>query len=145
MHKGPSGPLLHFYRKRSEPTAWLALGIRSEARCSARTGPQGNPILKSASTTDSQQNIANSSAMDFLQGNLSKLLKNAVEQLSVPKYQNYQRILFLGFQPDSFYLAPWTESAIDEIKHLFSLKAQDEYGIKVVFSDDIGFSVARYL
>lgn len=104
-----------------------------------------NPEPEAATTIDSQSDYAMTSARTFSECNLSRILKSAAKQLGKSEFGSHQKILFLGLQHDSFYMSPWTESGIKDIKPQLYLEAQQKYGIKIVFSEDVNFSVKEYL
>ena len=104
-----------------------------------------NPTLPLGTNIDSQQNGARCLAHDFFQGNMSKLLENKVQQLKVPESSACGRVLFLGLQSDSLYSMPWTNSVMKENKQWLVTKALNDFGIQLIFSDEVGFDVEGYL
>jgi hypothetical protein len=96
-------------------------------------------------TIDSQQKDTRRNALNFLEKGLTKILVNGAKQLTRIKDSNCQKILFLGLQSDFEYLIDWNVPVLQEIKTSFFSKAANERDIKVIYSEDVGFSVARYL
>ena len=103
------------------------------------------PRLPGATDIESYTNFARSSAEVFFQRSLSSVVDRAAQQTNDPKYKDHQKFLFLGIQPDPLFSTPWTDRQLREIKLLLALKAYWQYGISVIFSEDVGFSVAGYL
>jgi len=93
---------------------------------------------------DVQYEFAQSQGAGFAEKYLMRLLSAASLQLKKTEYINYQKILFVGLQPDALFLAPWNEPVISQIKSTFNLIARSE-DVKVVFSEDADFSVRGYI
>ena len=104
-----------------------------------------NPTLPLGTRIDLQHDIASCLAQDFFLGNMSKLLERKAKQLKVSENSVCQRILFLGLQSDSLYSMPWTDSVMKQNKQKLVSTALDDHGIQLIFSDEVGFDVERYL
>ena len=104
-----------------------------------------DPSLLPATDIKSYTNCARSSAEAFFQGSLSAVVDRAAKQIGDSKYTGHQQFLFLGIQPDPLLSMPWTDKQLREIELLLALKAYWKYEISVIFSEEVGFSVAGYL
>jgi len=105
-----------------------------------------NRDLPMAITIESQANFAKECALDFLCGPLLKIIDDAVKkQLNDPKYSGHKKILFIGLQADFLYGIDWTSPAIEKIKDMAFVITLCRYNVRLVFSDQVGFSVDGYL
>ncbi len=103
-----------------------------------------SPSLPVASL-DFEQEYADKKALYLFDIILSATLDKAVKQLNDLKYSNHRKIIFLGIQLDELFLIDWTYPSIEERKLLAKLKMHYKHNIKIIFSEDVGFSMARYL
>ncbi len=93
---------------------------------------------------DLQYEFAITQSDKFATQYLSRLLEHASLQLKKPEFDDHEKIMFIGLQPDGLYLRPWNENAILYAKTTFIPLAESQ-GIKAIFSEDVGFNVRGYL
>lgn len=104
-----------------------------------------SPMLHLATTVESQIDRAVEDADFFFNVVVSKVLATALKQLNQIKYDGYNKIIFLGSQLDFFFSIDWTHKPIAERKKPFAEQFFAKHGVTLIYSEDVGFPIDRYL
>jgi len=90
---------------------------------------------------NSQKDFIKKIGKEFIEKRLKSLLKKGEAQMNSEEFIKSNKILFIGIQLDPIYLGPWTEESWEMVKGY----AKNTNSCEVIFSEDVGFSVKRYI